>query len=126
MLINSLNVLILLVVQKARRASKEKKDMKDLKGFFLWNWKTSLETKERLDQMVKKETVIWKEPRAKEVMKEPKEEKETLEMKDLFDVDVKEIEDWQEIKVYWGQEVVRVQWVLLEWMVYLWVQIWIP
>ena len=51
-------------------------------------------------------------------MKEPKEEMETKEMQDHFDVDVKEIEDCQEIKVYWDQEVVPVQWVLLEWTVY--------
>ena len=51
-------------------------------------------------------------------MKVPKEEMETKEMQDLFDVDVKEIEDCQEIKVYWDQEVVPVQWVLLEWTVY--------
>ena len=50
-------------------------------------------------------------------MKEPKEEMETKEIGDLFDVDVKEIEDCQEIKVYWDQEVVQEQWVLLEWMV---------
>ena len=51
-------------------------------------------------------------------MKEPKEEMETKEMRDHLDVDVKETEDWQEIKVYLDQEVVLVQWVLLEWMVY--------
>ena len=51
-------------------------------------------------------------------MKVPKEEMETKEMRDPLDVVVKEIEDFQEIKVYWDQEVVLVQWVLLEWMVY--------
>ena len=61
---------------------------------------------------------ISKVPQEKEEMKEPKEEMETKEMLDLFDVDVKEIEDCQEIKVYWDLEVVLVQWVLQEWMVY--------
>ena len=51
-------------------------------------------------------------------MKVPKDEMETQEMRDTLDVVVKEIEDFQEIKVYWDQEVVLVQWVLLEWMVY--------
>ena len=62
--------------------------------------------------------LILKAPQEKEEMKEPKEEMETKEMRDHLDVDVKETEDWQEIKVYLDQEVVLVQWVLLEWMVY--------
>ena len=61
---------------------------------------------------------ISKVPRGREEMKVPKEEMETKEMRDPSDVVVKEIEDFQEIKVYWDQEVVLVQWVLLEWMVY--------
>ena len=51
-------------------------------------------------------------------MKEPKEEMETKETQDHLDVDVKETEDSQEIKVYWDQEVVPEQLVLQEWMVY--------